>query len=107
MFKLCFFVPEENVETVKQAIFAAGAGHLGDYDQCSWQTLGRGQFRPLPGSHPHIGQQGEVAAVAEYRVETLCAKEHIRAVIAALRLAHPYEEPAFDVIELVDPEVFS
>jgi hypothetical protein len=106
MLKLCFFVPETHVETVKTAVFDAGAGKLGDYDQCAWQVLGQGQFRPLEGANPHLGQQGELESVAEYRVETLCPQDSIRSVIAALRLAHPYEEPAFDVIQLVDLESF-
>lgn len=106
MCKLCFFVPEDHLESVKNAIFEAGAGQLGEYDRCAWQVLGQGQFRPLQGANPHIGEQGRLETVAEYRVETLCAEEHVRAVIAALRLAHPYEEPAFDLITLVDPAVF-
>ncbi len=104
MYKLCFFVPENYLETVKTAVFEAGAGRLGHYDQCAWQTLGQGQFRPLPGSEPHIGEQGELEQVAEYRVEMVCSQSHIRAAIAALRLAHPYEEPAFDIIGLIDPD---
>lgn len=104
MYKLCFFVPENSLETVKTAVFDAGAGSLGQYDKCAWQTLGQGQFRPLQGSDPHVGEQDRLEQVAEYRVETLCSQAHIRAVIAALRLAHPYEEPAFDIIGLIDPE---
>ena len=104
MFKLCFFVPKTHLETVKTAVFDAGAGMLGNYDRCAWQTPGLGQFRPLEGSDPHVGEQGQLEEVEEYRVETLCTNEHIRAVIAALRLAHPYEEPAFDIIGLIDPE---
>lgn len=107
MFKLCFFVPEDHLENVKNAVFEAGAGRLGDYENCAWQTLGQGQFRPLDGANPHIGQQGQLETVSEYRVETLCTEEKIRPVIAALRLAHPYEEPAFDLIKLVDPDVFA
>ncbi|MEH6565258.1 MAG: YqfO family protein [Halopseudomonas sp.] len=100
MYKLCFFVPLSHVEQVKQAVFAAGAGRLGDYDSCSWQTLGLGQFRPLAGSNPHLGAQDRLERVEEYRVEMLCAEQHIRAAIGALRAAHPYEEPAFDVWRL-------
>jgi len=100
MYKLCFFVPVANVEQVKQAVFAAGAGRIGDYDSCSWQVLGQGQFRPLGGSNPHIGKRGSLEQVEEFRVEMVCADECIGAAIAALRLAHPYEEPAFDVWRL-------
>jgi hypothetical protein len=100
MYKLVFFVPASHVERVKDAVFAAGAGRIGDYEQCSWQVLGEGQFRPLAGSNPYIGRQDALEAVAEYRVELVCAAEHIAAAVAALRAAHPYEEPAFDVTRL-------
>lgn len=97
MYKLCFFVPESHLESVKRAVFDAGAGKMGDYDSCCWQVLGQGQFRPLKGANPHIGEVGEMQYVEEYRVETLCQGDVVRKVIAALREAHPYEEPAFDV----------
>ncbi len=100
MYKLCFFVPEEALETVKSACFEAGAGKMGDYDSCCWQVLGEGQFRPMDGSRPYIGQQGQLEAVAEYRVEMVCTDEHIHGAVAALKLAHPYEEPAYDVWRL-------
>jgi hypothetical protein len=102
MYKLCFYVPEDYLEAVKNAMFDAGAGRVGDYDRCAWQVLGQGQFRPLDGSQPFIGQTGEVEKVAEYRVEMVCVEENISAVVAALRQAHPYEEPAFDVVQLQD-----
>ncbi|SDS99703.1 hypothetical protein SAMN05216271_3310 [Halopseudomonas sabulinigri] len=96
MYKLCFYVPVSHVEQVKQAVFAAGAGRLGNYDCCSWQTLGSGQFRPLGGSTPHLGVQDQVEQVEEYRVEMLCSQACLPQVICALKAAHPYEEPAFD-----------
>jgi hypothetical protein len=97
MYKLCFYVPEAHREVVKQAVFDAGAGRMGDYDSCCWQVLGTGQFRPLKGADPHIGTIGALEHVDEYRVETLCSGDVVREVIKALRAAHPYEEPAFDV----------
>lgn len=100
MFKLCFYVPESHVDAVKQAVFATGAGRIGDYDQCCWQVLGQGQFRALEGSSPFIGQQGELEIVDEFRVELVCADDVIKAAVAALKSAHPYEEPAFDVWQL-------
>lgn len=102
MHKLVFFVPESHLEAVKSAVFAAGAGRIGNYDSCCWQTLGQGQFRPLPNSSPFIGQQDELAQLNEYRVEMVCADELIVTAVTALRQAHPYEEPAFDVWRLVD-----
>jgi hypothetical protein len=101
-YKLVVFVPEEAIEAVKQAIFNAGAGRLGHYDSCSWQVLGEGQFRPLAGSQPYIGELGAVERVAEYRLETLVAEQDLVAVVAALKQAHPYEEPAFEVVSLVN-----
>jgi hypothetical protein len=81
-------------------MFAAGAGRIGDYDSCSWQSLGSGQFRPLEGADPYIGQQGKVETVQEYKVEMVCADELIKDAIAAMKQAHPYEEPAYDVWRL-------
>lgn len=106
MYKLVFFVPESHLEVVKTAVFAAGAGKLGHYDQCCWQALGQGQFRPLAGANPYLGKTGELEYLPEYRVELVCAAEYIRATIAALRAAHPYEEPAFELSPLVNPEDF-
>jgi len=101
MYKLCFYVPESHLEQVKNAVFAAGAGRIGDYDSCCWQVLGQGQFRPLAGSRPFLGRQDTVEAVAEYRVELVCEAQFVRAAVQALVEAHPYEEPAWDVIALV------
>ena len=100
MYKIAFFVPASHLEEVKSAIFASGAGRIGDYDCCSWQILGEGQFRPLAGSRPFIGEQGEIETVQEYKVELVCRDDLIRAAIAALKKAHPYEEPAYDVYRL-------
>ena len=101
MYKLCFYVPESHLEEVKSAIFAAGAGRIGNYDNCCWQVEGRGQFRPLPGSDPYLGVQDEVTCVDEYRVEVVCKAQKIKAVVSALQDAHPYEQPAWDVAQLV------
>jgi hypothetical protein len=104
MLKLSFFVPPSHLESVKQALFAAGAGRIGDYDQCCWQVLGQGQFRPLAGSQPFLGQQGALETVAEYKVEMVCENTCIHQVIRALRESHPYETPAFEVQALLDVE---
>jgi hypothetical protein len=101
MYKLCFYVPESHLEQVKNAVFAAGAGRIGDYDNCCWQVLGQGQFRPLAGSRPFLGRQDPVELLGEYRVEMVCADQFVRSVVAALVAAHPYEEPAWDVVDLV------
>lgn len=104
MYKFVFYVPESHVEAVKTAVFATGAGRIGDYDSCAWQILGNGQFRPLPGSDPYLGEQGEVERVAEYRVELISTDETIKPALAAMRRAHPYEEPAYDIWRLADIE---
>jgi len=103
VYKLVFFVPVDAAESVKDAVFEAGGGMIGDYDKCSWQTLGQGQFRPLSGSNPAIGALNELEYVEEYRVELVVDGELINEVVGALKLAHPYEEPAYDVVRL---EVF-
>jgi hypothetical protein len=102
MYKICFYAPENTVELVKQALFEAGAGRIGDYDSCCWQTKGTGQFRPLDNSNPYIGQQNKKETVSEYKVEMVCDDENIKQVITALKKNHPYEEPAYDVWKLED-----
>ncbi len=102
MYKLVFYVPEDHVETVKEAVFASGAGRIGNYEHCCWQVLGVGQFRPLAGSRPHLGEQGKMTCVDEYRVELVCEDGLIAGAIEALLSAHPYEEPAYDVWQLAD-----
>ena len=102
MYKLTVFIPEPNLEPVKQALFDAGAGHIGNYSHCCWQVKGMGQFMPRAGSQPHIGEQDSFEQVVEWRVEMVVAKEKISEVIKALKQAHPYETPAYDVIEVID-----
>lgn len=95
MYKLEFYVPPMQLDAVKTAVFEAGAGRIGNYDCCCWETSGTGQFRPLDGSNPFIGQAGNVEQVAEVKVEMVCAADCIKAVIAALKKTHPYETPAY------------
>jgi hypothetical protein len=105
MYKIVFYVPETHLELVKQAVFNSGAGKIGDYDQCCWQVLGQGQFRPLAGAQPFIGAvsldvNAPAEEVMEYRVELVCDDAYIQQAIHALKQAHPYEEPAMDVWQL-------
>ncbi|MHC8406012.1 MULTISPECIES: YqfO family protein [unclassified Pseudomonas] len=100
MYKLSFFVPDSHVDGVKSAVFAAGGGRIGAYDHCAWQVLGQGQFRPLEGSQPFIGEAGQVEQVEEWKVELVVADELIVAAVAALKLSHPYETPAYEVVRL-------
>jgi len=95
MYMINFYVPESHLEAVKTALFEAGAGQLGNYDSCAWQTQGEGQYRPRDGSQPFIGQTGKVEHLKEYKVEIVCKDELIKAAIKALKEAHPYETPAY------------
>lgn len=102
MYKLVFYVPKADVERVKEAVFASGAGRIGNYEACCWQVLGQGQFRPLAGSQPHIGNVDVLEQLAEYRVELVCTDALIESAVQALKQAHPYEEVAYDVWRLAD-----
>ena len=96
--KIEFYVPESHLETVKSAMFDAGAGRVGNYDCCAWQTSGEGQFRPLKDSRPFLGEQGRVESVPEYKVELVCEASLVKQVIDAMKATHPYEEVAYCVI---------
>lgn len=100
MYSIVFFVPESHLESVKIAMFTVGAGKIGHYDNCAWQCLGQGQFRPLVKSNAFIGSVDQVEKIAEYRVELVCEKSLIKAVIEALLAAHPFETPAYSVLEI-------
>ena len=102
MYKLTVFVPDAALEQVKSALFAAGAGTIGNYEQCCWQVQGSGQFLPLTGSQPNIGVHDKLETVDEWRVEMVVATTYIKEVVEALKQAHPYETPAYDVIEVLD-----
>ena len=97
--KWVIFVPAENADAVREAVFAAGAGHIGDYSHCSWSVEGTGQFLPRDGASPVIGRVGTAERVPEQRVEVIAPARLRGHVLAAMRAAHPYEEPAFDIFE--------
>ncbi|MGN6336113.1 Nif3-like dinuclear metal center hexameric protein [Mycobacterium sp.] len=101
--KWVVYVPSEKAEAVQAAVFAAGAGHIGDYSHCSWSVSGIGQFLPHEGASPAVGSVGNVERVAEDRFEVVAPARSRAAVLAAMRAAHPYEEPAFDIFALVPP----
>ncbi len=100
MYKICIYVPENSVENVKQALFDAGAGRIGNYDCCCWQSTGIGQFRPLQNSNPAIGSLNEIEQVKEIKIELVCEDDLVKSAIQAMKDSHPYEEPAYDVWEL-------
>lgn len=97
------FVPREALDAVREALFEAGAGRIGDYERCSFYTEGTGTFLGGEATTPSIGRKGLEQRVAELRLETVYPEERHAAVIDALRRAHPYEEPAFDIYPLLDP----
>ncbi len=95
---LVFYVPEENLETVLDAVFLAGAGKYKNYDRCAWTTRGKGRFRPLEDSNPYLGRINEDTMVVEFKVECIVFENDLQAVKKALIDSHPYEEPAYQVI---------
>jgi hypothetical protein len=102
--KLVWFVPEDALEATREAVFQAGAGRIGDYTRCSWYTAGTGTFLGGDGTDPAVGEPGREERAPELRVETVVPDGRAREVVAALRAAHPYEEPAIDLYPLVELE---
>jgi dinuclear metal center YbgI/SA1388 family protein len=100
MDKVVVYVPIDDTQKLIDALAAAGAGVVGDYDRAAWTSTGEATFRPLDGANPTIGKIGEIEVVRESRVEMVLPRHRRRAVIAALKGAHPYEEPAFDIFEM-------
>ncbi len=99
-YKIVVFVPEAHGERLREAMGDAGAGRIGDYAYCSFTVKGIGRFKPLAGASPSVGEVGKFEAVAEERIETVCAEERLKDVLAAIRAVHPYEEPAIDIYPL-------
>ena len=100
MYLISFYVPITHLNSVKQALFDKGAGKFKKYDSCSWQTPGKGEFRPLKGSRPFIGEPDKIQEVDEYKVEMICRKKIIIDVLETLVKVHPYEEPAYHAIKI-------
>jgi hypothetical protein len=101
--KLVVFVPREALDAVRDALFEAGAGRIGDYERCSWYAAGTGTFLGGESTEPTVGERGREERVAELRLETVYPVDREAEVVRALREAHPYEEPAFDLYPLADP----
>ncbi len=99
--KLVVFVPPAALDAVRDALFEAGAGRIGDYERCSWYTEGTGTFLGGESTSPVVGEKGREERVPELRLETVFPADRRAEVVAALRRAHPYEEPAFDVYPLL------
>ena len=100
MYKLIVFIPKPSLDKVRQAIFEAGGGEIGNYDSCSFVSEGVGTFRPRKGAKPFVGKIGKMEKVTECRLEVVVPQSKIKKVIRSMKAAHPYEEPAFDVLEL-------
>ena len=100
MYKICFYVPENYADVVKNALFQAGAGKIGKYSNCSWQTMGEGQYLPLLGSNAFQGDVDNLEKLHEIKVEMVCEDMYIEAALNALKSAHPYEEPAYQAWQL-------
>jgi hypothetical protein len=100
--KLVWFVPEDALDATRAAVFGAGAGRIGDYERCSWYAAGTGTFFGGEGTSPALGERGRDERVDELRVETVVPAERVAEVVTALRRAHPYEEPAYDLYPLLD-----
>lgn len=106
VYKIVAYIPHEHLESVKDAMFDAGAGHFAKYSHCAWQVRGMGQFRPLQGANPHTGQIDALSQVDEWRVEMMVPENKLREVVSAYKKAHPYEVPAYEVYQTVDVEDF-
>ncbi len=102
MYKLNFYVPGDAKEKVKQALFDVGAGTFENYECCSWETLGEGQFKPVRDANPAIGEFDKLEVLPEYKVELICKPELIHEAVKTLKRAHPYEEVAYEVFEMLD-----
>jgi hypothetical protein len=100
LYKISVYVPRSHSEKVKLAMFNQGAGKIGDYECCCFETNGIGQFRPLSGSRPSVGEINQIEKVEEVKLEMICANKFIHEVVDAMKEKHPYEEVAYDVILL-------
>ena len=100
--KIVIYVPVDHADAVRQALGEAGAGHIGNYDFCSFSQRGSGRFRPMAKADPFIGTHGTIEEVEEERIETVCPRKIALEVIRAVRKVHPYEEMAFDVYPLLN-----
>jgi hypothetical protein len=100
--KIVVFVPEGHTDEIRKAMMEAGAGHIGNYDSCSFSSKGIGRFRPLEGANPFIGKFEETEQVEEERIETICPFDSINKLVEEIKKSHPYEEPAIDIYPLLN-----
>ena len=100
--KIVVFVPATHGDVVRKALADAGAGHIGNYDFCSFSTRGVGRFRPLKGAKPFIGEVDKLEEVQEERIEVICGAENLEQILKAVRAVHPYEDQAIDIYPLLN-----
>ena len=98
MYKVVVFVPVDKADEMRRVIAEAGGGEMGNYSHCSFSSRGIGRFKPLAGANPAIGEVGKLEAVEEERIEFVCEYSLLKKVLSDIRSAHPYEEPAIDVL---------
>jgi len=102
VYKLNYYVPVHAKEETKSALFKIGVGQFENYERCSWETLGSGQFKPVGNAQPNIGQLGRLEVLDEYKVELICHDYLIEKAIKTLKKVHPYEEVAYEVFKMED-----
>lgn len=100
--KIAVFVPLTHTDKIREVLAEAGAGHIGNYNFCSFSTRGVGRFRGGEGTNPHIGEAGKIEEVEEEKIETICSEEILQKVLEKLKEVHPYEEPAIDIYPLLN-----
>lgn len=105
--KIIVTIPKENTENVREAICEAGAGIIGNYTNCSTSTSSLGTCRPNESANPYIGTKGKLEYIEEDKLEVVCDVTKVKEVLKRLREVHPYEEPAIDIIPLLDEEYFN
>ncbi len=106
MYRITFYIPESHLDQVKSALFNVGAGRVGNYDCCAWQTAGTGQFRPLDGSHPYSGTIDNLCSEKEFKVEMVCADTLIKKALQTLIEVHPYDTPAYAAYKILTLDDF-
>lgn len=102
--KIITTAPLDEADQIRQALGEAGAGKIGEYSFCSFSIIGKGRFKPSENAHPHIGEANKLEIVEEEQIEVICDRASAKQVVAALRKAHPYEEPVIDIVPLLDEE---
>ncbi|MDP2624638.1 MAG: hypothetical protein Q8P27_00455 [Candidatus Peregrinibacteria bacterium] len=100
--KLAIYTPVTHSDSIRKVLAESGAGHIGNYDSCSFSTRGVGRFRGLEGSNPAIGEAGQLESVDEEQIETVCYEKDLITILAAVKKVHPYEEPAIDIYPLLN-----